>query len=48
MRSIWNYSTNYKLSVRYIMPYALQHRGQESRGIAINDGETIVGHKDLI
>lgn len=27
--------------------YALQHRGQESAGIAINDGGTIVYHKDM-
>ncbi len=34
-------------SVVYHALYALQHRGQESCGIAINDGETIIGHKDL-
>lgn len=27
--------------------YALQHRGQESAGIAVNDNETIVYHKDM-
>ena len=26
---------------------ALQHRGQESAGIAVGDGETILIHKDL-
>lgn len=27
--------------------YALQHRGQESCGIAVNDDGTIIHHKDL-
>lgn len=27
--------------------YALQHRGQESAGIAVNDGGTILYHKDM-
>ncbi len=26
---------------------ALQHRGQESAGIAVGDGETVIAHKDL-
>ena len=27
--------------------YSLQHRGQESAGIAVSDKETIVFHKDM-
>ena len=31
----------------YYALYALQHRGQESAGIAISDGHTVVVYKDL-
>lgn len=31
----------------YYALYALQHRGQESAGIAVNDNGTIVYHKDM-
>ena len=35
------------VSAVYSALYALQHRGQESCGIAVNDDGVIVGHRDL-
>ena len=34
-------------SLTYIALYALQHRGQESCGIAVNDDGIITAHKDV-
>jgi amidophosphoribosyltransferase len=33
--------------ITYYGLYALQHRGQESCGIAVNDDGTIIYHKDM-
>ncbi|MDD3765598.1 MAG: amidophosphoribosyltransferase [Eubacteriales bacterium] len=34
-------------NIIYYGLYALQHRGQESCGIAVNDSETVIYHKDM-
>lgn len=44
---IYNKNGENCVQAMYLALYALQHRGQESCGMAINDGETIFCHKDL-
>jgi len=34
-------------NLAYLGLYALQHRGQESAGLAVSDGQSIVCHKDM-
>ena len=43
---VGNERTNVASSVYYGL-YALQHRGQESCGIVVNDDGVFVSHKDL-
>lgn len=43
---IWNQNEFDTAHMIYYGLYALQHRGQESAGIAINDGLKIVSHKE--
>lgn len=43
---IWNQNEFDTAHMIYYGLYALQHRGQESAGIAINDGVKIVSHKE--
>ncbi|MCR4434680.1 MAG: amidophosphoribosyltransferase [Clostridiales bacterium] len=44
---IYNSDQHDVAHVTYYGLYALQHRGQESAGIAVNDGGTILYHKDM-
>jgi amidophosphoribosyltransferase len=41
------YSNAEAAKLTYLGLYALQHRGQESAGIAVSDGERIVAHKGM-
>lgn len=34
-------------SITYLGLYALQHRGEESAGIAVSDGKRVIGHKGM-
>ena len=34
-------------SITYLGLYALQHRGEESAGIAVSDGKHVIGHKGM-
>ena len=42
---VWGEPTGARLA--YYGIYAQQHRGQESAGIAVSDGETIIGHTGM-
>ena len=44
---IYNNDTFDCAKLSYYALYALQHRGQQSCGIAINDNGTIINHKDI-
>lgn len=44
---IYNKDAHDVARITYYGLYALQHRGQESAGIAVNDTSTIVYHKDM-
>ncbi len=44
---IYNNDSHDVARLTYYSLYALQHRGQESAGIAVNNGNTILYHKDM-
>ncbi len=44
---VYNFERHEVAHLTYYGLYALQHRGQESAGIAVNDNGTILYHKDM-
>jgi len=44
---IYNKNNFNPAEMTYFGLYALQHRGQESAGIAVNDNGTIIYHKEM-